>query len=126
MHSERPAQSAASAGISSRGMRLGLMTLLAWLVLIAGDASSASSSVPTKSCGFQSFGKGWYLNASRNVSCDSARKNFHSYFTVGSCNRLTTGTCAVGQYGCRFNFRDDVERATCTSMGRLIAFRSVE
>ena len=99
-------------------MRLAVAVLL---VLLAGSTTSP----PTRSCGFQSLGKGWYLRASTSVSCQSARTIFRAYFTTRGCNGPSAGTCVVRTYRCRYDYRDDVERVRCTRPGRLVAFRSL-
>ena len=90
-------------------------------VLLAGTTSSP----PTRSCGFQSFGKGWYLRASSSVSCRSARRIFRAYFGTRGCNGAAAGTCVVRTYRCRYDYGDDVERVRCTRPGRLVWFRSL-
>src|SRR2546423_6587492 len=95
---------------------------LAVAVLFAVLAGTTSSP-PTRSCGFQSFGKGWYLRASDSVSCRSARRIFRAYFTTHGCNGAAAGTCVVRTYRCRYDYGDDVERVRCARPGRLIAVR---
>jgi hypothetical protein len=102
-------------------MRLGAAVFCS--VLVFAGASTASPS--TRSCGFQSFGKGWYLRASRSVTCRRARTIFHAYFSTRGCNGPAAGTCVVRGYRCRYDYGDDVERVRCTATGRVIAFRSV-
>jgi hypothetical protein len=92
---------------------------------LAGGSAAGTASLPTRSCGFQSFGKGWYLRASRSVPCRSARRVFRAYFATPGCNGPAAGTCFVRPYRCRYDYRDDVERVRCAKPERLIAFRSV-
>ena len=106
-------------------MRLAAAAFSSVLVLAGGSTAGAAASPPTRSCGFQSFGKGWYLRASRSVTCRRARTIFHAYFSTRGCNRPAAGTCVVRTYRCRYTYGDDVERVRCTAPGRLIAFRSV-
>jgi len=79
----------------------------------------------TRSCGFQSFGKGWYLRATRSLSCGRARTTFVRYFDSHGCNGAGGSTCSVGAYRCRYEYRDDVERVRCAVAGQLITFRSL-
>jgi hypothetical protein len=79
----------------------------------------------TRSCGFQSFGKGWYLRATRSLTCGHARTTFVRYFSTRGCNGPAASTCSVGAYRCRYDYGDDVERVRCAVAGRVIAFRSV-
>jgi hypothetical protein len=106
-----------------------LAVALATLAAVSGCGGHAGSprpkASPTRSCGFQSLGKGWYLNATRSVGCRDARKIFEAYFSTRGCNGATAGTCSVGAYRCRYDYRDDVERVRCRMTGRLIAFRSL-
>jgi hypothetical protein len=97
------------------------LTIAVLFVLLAGTTSSP----PTRSCGFQGFGKGWYLRASSSVSCRSARRIFHAYFATRGCNGPAAGACVVRRYRCRYDYRDDVERVRCTRPGRLVSFRSL-
>ena len=85
----------------------------------------ATASPPTRSCGFQSLGKGWYLHASSSVSCRTARRIFRAYFTTRGCNGAAPSTCVVRTYRCRYDYGDDVERVRCTRPGRLVWFRSL-
>jgi hypothetical protein len=78
----------------------------------------------TRSCGFQNFGKGWYLRATRSVNCTDAHGVFASFFSR-ECNRAEARSCSVGAYRCRFDYGDDVERVRCSVTGRLVAFRSL-
>jgi hypothetical protein len=105
-------------------MRLGAAAFCSVLV-VAGGSATATASLPTRSCGFQSFGKGWYLRASRSGTCRRARTIFHAYFATRGCNGSAAGTCTVRAYRCRYDYRDDVERVRCTAPERLVAFRSV-
>ena len=95
------------------------------VLVLAGGSTAGAASPATRSCGFQSFGKGWYLRASRSVTCRRARTIFHAYFATRGCNGPAAGTCVVRAYRCRYDYGDDVERVRCTAPGRLIAFRSV-
>jgi hypothetical protein len=92
-----------------------------------GDRPASNVGVlpTTQSCGFQSFGKGWYLNASRSLSCAQARTTFARYFATRGCNEARASTCSVGAYRCHYDYRDDVERVQCAVGGQLVAFRSV-
>src|SRR5438067_12486381 len=78
-----------------------------------------------RSCGFQNLGKGWYLRATRSLSCGRARTTFERYFSARGCNGTATSTCSVGAYRCRYDYRDDVERVRCAAGGRLIGFKSL-
>jgi hypothetical protein len=97
------------------------------LVGCGGDPSTNNVIVrpSTRSCGFQSFGKGWYLRATRTLTCGHARTTFLRYFSTRGCNGPGASTCSVGAYRCRYDYRDDVERVRCAVAGRLITFRSV-
>ena len=99
-------------------MRLAVAVLLVLL-------GATTSSPPTRSCGFQSLGKGWHLRASPSVSCRSARRIFRAYFATRGCNRASPGTCVVRTYRCRYDYGDDVERVRCSTPGRLVTFRSL-
>jgi hypothetical protein len=97
------------------------MVATARLVPTARAAATATASLPTRSCGFESFGKGWYLRATRSVSCREARTVFRAFFST----RLCSGRCLVRGYRCRPDYNDDVERVRCTTTRRLIVFRSL-
>jgi len=101
--------------------------LCAALAGCGGDRSTGNVvGLPaTRSCGFQSLGKGWYLSATRSVSCRHARTTFAAYFSARGCNGAGASTCSVGAYRCRYDYRDDVERVRCAVAGRLITFRSL-
>jgi hypothetical protein len=92
-----------------------------------GDRSAGKVIVPpsTRSCGFQRLGKGWYLSATRSVGCRHARSTFAAYFSARGCNGAGASTCSVGDYRCRYDYRDDVERVRCAVAGRVITFRSL-
>jgi hypothetical protein len=118
--------------VSLAGRVVTVAVALATLVAVSGcrghsgsgeDRAKASS--PTRACGFQSLGKGWYLNATRSVGCRDARRIFEAYFSARGCNGASAGTCSVRSYRCRYDYRDDVERVRCRTNGRLIAFRSL-
>jgi len=93
----------------------------------SGDrpTNNVTAQPSTRSCGFQSFGKGWYLRATRSLTCGRARTTFVRYFSTRRCNGAGASTCSVGAYRCRYDYRDDVERVRCSVGGRLIAFRSL-
>jgi hypothetical protein len=85
------------------------------------STASATASPATRSCGLQSFGKGWYLRATRSVSCREARAVFRAFFSTHGCS----GPCSVRGYRCRPDYSDDVERVRCTQSARLVVFRSL-
>jgi hypothetical protein len=87
--------------------------------------SNVTAGPPTRSCGFQSLGKGWYLRATRSLTCGHARMTFVRYFSTRGCNGSGASTCSVGAYHCRYDYGDDVEHVRCAVAGRIIAFRSV-
>jgi hypothetical protein len=98
------------------------------LIGCGGDrpASNGGVLLATRSCAFQSFGKGWYLRATRSVGCGDARATFANYFSTQGCNEAYPSTCSVGTYRCRYDYPDeDVERVRCSLAGRLVAFRSL-
>ena len=78
----------------------------------------------TESCGFQSFGKGWYLQASSSEGCAQGRAIFRKYFATRGCN-ATVGACSVSGFRCRYDYTDDIERARCADGDRVVAFRSL-
>jgi hypothetical protein len=116
-------------GIGGRQAMFVTSTVLLCVVLAGcgGNRSAHRVVVPssTRACAFQNFGKGWYLRATRSLSCAQARATFKRYFSTDGCNGAGASTCAVGSYRCRYDYRDDVERVRCAVAGRVIAFRSL-
>ena len=111
-----------------------LVTLLATAALAAismaqAEAAVRASDAPvvpsTRSCGFQSYGKGWYLRASKTVVCRDTRAIFRAYFGARGCNGPRAGSCTVRAFRCRYDYRDDVEYVSCSTAAKLVAFRSV-
>jgi len=117
-----------------RLMRWMLVTLLATAALAAVSVAQAEAAVragdaavvpPTRSCGFQSYGKGWYLRASQTMVCHDARVIFRAYFVARGCNGPQAASCTVRAFRCRYDYRDDVEYVSCSTTGKLVVFRSV-
>jgi hypothetical protein len=92
-----------------------------------GSVSPAAASSRTHYCGYVPFGKGWYLTASRNVSCRGAQPVFQGFFRKRACNRWP-GSCTVPPFHCHswFNAPADVGHVLCRASGnRLIRWHSV-
>ena len=88
---------------------LPLSVIVACAVAVAGPPASAMSR--TRSCGFYSFGIGWDLRATPNLSCARARRVFHDCF-VSSPGR--TSSCS-DRFRCRIrgNRATGVSTETC-------------
>ena len=83
------------------------------VVAVAGTLviTAASATPRTRSCGFYSFGIGWSLRATPNVSCSKARRVFKDCF-VSSPGR--TSACSEGfRCGIRSNRASGVSTETC-------------
>jgi hypothetical protein len=90
---------------------------------LLGSVSLAAASPRTHYCGYIAFGKGWYLYASRNVSCRTARHVFDRLYKTPACD----SSCTVRPYNCHssFNFRADVGRVRCSAdLNRLVIWHS--
>jgi hypothetical protein len=90
---------------------------------LLGSVSLAAASPRTHYCGYIAFGKGWYLYASRNMSCRTARHVFDRLYKTPACYSI----CTVRPYHCHssFNSRADVGRVRCSAdLNRLVTWHS--
>jgi hypothetical protein len=82
------------------------------VITAAAAVSSVADAAPqTRSCGFYSFGIGWHLRASPNLSCKRARRVFKDCFVS---NNGQTRSCSEG-FRCRIraNTVSGISTETC-------------
>src|SRR2546423_866640 len=93
----------------------------------AGDRSGMSigSGLTARPCGYLAVGKGWYVRATRNVDCVSARRLIRTFFALPRClsaQRHPGKACTVNGYRCVETYAgDDRALVRCARPSRLVS-----
>jgi hypothetical protein len=90
---------------------LPVLLVVAAMVTLGASPAAANGRSRTRSCGFYSFGIGWALRATPNVSCAKAKRVFKDCFVSSAGG---TSACSEGfQCRIRSNRATGVSTETC-------------
>ena len=102
-------------------LRLLVVALVAAAVGVCVTSRGSAGTSPTRSCGTLAVGIGWYLRASPNVLCSSARRVIRADFSHGGNRKARV---VVLGYVCRKRDLPDAEHIRCVRGARLVTAKS--